>query len=409
MSKTIAIVASLDSKSREVAYARDFVQRAGHKALVIDLSVRHKPSLTPDVSSSEVLAAIGVSWEEIQKNDKSKRIELMAQAITAKLSALYEAGKFDGVFSMGGLQNTTMATLGMQALPWGVPKVMLTTIASGNRTFGPYVGTRDVMIMHSVGDISGINFLTESVIGNALAAVIGMAEKSRGRLAKQDKNKTAIGATMMGITGDGVVEAIRVLEDHGHDVITFHTNGIGGRSMEEMIGMGMLNAVLDMTIYEVTGELLGGFAVGAPGRLTAAAKAGIPQVIAPGSLDVVTWATEKPGVVPPTCVDRKYQFFHNSTLVHNKVTQPEMVRIAEIIADRLNMGRGPVTFLVPLGGFNNQGGPGGKLFDRAIDETLVAILRQKCDKRVRIIETEYNINDAAFGQMAANLLLEYLA
>ncbi len=216
---------------------------------------------------------------------------------------------------------------------------MLTTIASGNRTFGPYVGTRDMMIMHFVGDISGRNFLTETVIGNAIAAVIGMVERGRGRLVKQDKSKTSIGATMMGITGDGIIEAIRRLEERGHEVVTFHTNGIGGRSMEEMIGLGLLNAVLDMTIYEVTGELLGGFATGAPNRLLAGTKAGIPQVIAPGSLDVVTWATEKPGVVPPTCTDRQYQFFHNSTLVHNKVTRPEMVRIAELIADRLNQGR----------------------------------------------------------------------
>jgi uncharacterized protein (UPF0261 family) len=407
LSKTIAIVASLDTKSREVEFARDLIQRMGHATLVIDVSVRHEPTIIPDITSQEVLGFSGVAWGELLQKDKSKRIELMAQAITAILPALYEQGKFDAVFSMGGLQNTTMATKAMQVLPWGVPKVMLTTIANGNRCFGPYVGTKDMLIMHSVADIAGINFVTQNVISNAIAAVVGMAQMASGRVVKQDKN--IIGATMLGITGGGVVEAIRLLEERGHDVVTFHANGVGGRSLEEMIELGMVNAVLDMTLNELTGEILGGFASDAKGRLEAATKAGIPQVIVPGALDVVTFTTAQAGVIPPQAVTREKKFFHNSTLVHTKVTETEMVQIASLIAERLNQGKGPATVLIPCRGFSEPGGPGGPLFGRTVDDALAVTLRKKCDKRIRIIEADYNINDAEFAKLAADYLLEYLS
>lgn len=405
--KTIAVIASLDTKGVEVEFARGLINQLGCKAFLIDTSVRLSPTIVPDVSCEEVIAASGISRETILTSDKGKRIELMASAITSKVKALYEEGKFDAVFSMGGVQNTVMATSAMKALPVGVPKMMLTTVASGRRIFDPFIGTKDVTIMHSVADVSGTNFITKSVIGNAIAGIVGMATMGSGRIQKQQG--TVIGASMMGITGDGVVQATRLLEKHGYEVVTFHATGVGGRALEELIDQGMINSVLDMTLHEVTSEILGGYSTGAMGRLEAAARAGIPQVIVPGAVDMIDFATDENGNPALQVASREMKYYHNSGIIHAKVTQAEIMMVAELIAGRVNKSKGPVTVLIPLRGFCEAGAPGGKLCDPVVDKAFIATLRQSLNPNIKLVEADNNINDPEFAALAANLLLECLA
>lgn len=407
MVKTIAVIASLDTKGIEAEFARDLINQLGCKAFLIDTSVRYKPTIVPDVSGEEVINFSGISRETILKSEKGKRIELMTSAVTTKVKALYKEGKFDAVFSMGGVQNTVMATSAMKALPVGVPKLMLTTVASGRRIFDPFMGTKDVTIMHSVADISGTNFITKSVIANAIAGIVGMATMGAGCIQKQ--GGTVIGASMMGITGDGVVHATRLLEKQGYEVVTFHATGVGGRSMEELIDQGMINSVLDMTLHEITSEILGGYSVGAIGRLEAAARAGIPQVIVPGAVDMIDFATDEDGNPVPQVASRENKYYHNSSIIHAKVTQEEIVKVANLIAGRVNKSKGPVTVLIPLRGFCEAGAPGGKLCNPTVDKAFVETLRQKLNKNIKFVEADNNINDPEFATLAANLLVECLS
>ncbi|MDR3566181.1 MAG: Tm-1-like ATP-binding domain-containing protein [Negativicutes bacterium] len=406
MSKIIAIVASLDTKGTEVEFARKLITDLGHSVLLIDTGVRAAPTITPDISSQDVIQSAGLNWEQLIVSEKVKRIEIMTQAITAKLKALYSEGRFDAVFSMGGAQNTTMATSAMRALPLGVPKLMLTTMASGKRSFGPLVGTKDMVVMHSVADISGTNFITENVIGNAVAAICGMAQLGSGPIRQQ--KKTVVGATMLGITSNGVVKATQMLEGRGHDVVTFHANGVGGMAMEELIGQGMINAVLDMTLHEITSELFGGYCAGATGRLKAAATAGIPQVLVPGAIDMIDFDVDQDGNIPAEAVTREKKYLHNSSIVHAKVTQAEIIEAARLVAERVNQSNGPVTVLLPLRGFCEAGAPGGKLHDPAVDRAFIDTLRSSLGKKVKVVEVDHNINDAEFAEAAAVALLEYL-
>jgi len=407
MSKIIAVVASLDTKGAEVEFARKLITKLGHTVLLIDTGVRSAPTVKPDISSREVIESAGLSWDQLMAGEKVKRIEIMTLAITAKLKALYDEGRFDAVFSMGGAQNTTMATSAMKALPLGVPKLMLTTMASGKRSFGPLVGTKDLVVMHSIADISGTNFITENLIGNAVAAICGMAQMGSGPVCKQDK--CVIGATMLGITGNGVVKATQLLEEGGHDVVTFHANGVGGIAMEELIDQGIINAVLDMTLHEITAELLGGYCSGAKGRLEAAAKAGIPQVLVPGAIDMIDYDVCQEGNLPAEALPRLKRYLHNSSIVHSKVTVPEIINCARLVAERVNRSNGPVTILLPLRGFCEAGAPGGKLSDPAVDRAFIDTLRQSLDKKIKVVEADYNINDPELAKIAANALMEYLS
>lgn len=406
MIKTVAIIASLDTKGNEVEYARGLIYKLGHKALVIDTSVRFEPIISRDVSREEVLSAAGISWETILASDKGKRIELMTGAITVKLAAIYDEGRFDAVFSMGGAQNTMMATRAMKALPVGVPKLMLTTIASGRRAFEPLVGTKDMVIMHSVADIMGENFITRNVIGNAVAAIVGMAAWGSGQIRKRES--IVVGASMLGITGDGVAQAAQILTEKGCEVVTFHANGVGGRSLEEMISQGMINAVLDMTLHEITSEILGGYCAGSNNRLEAAASAGIPQVLVPGAIDMIDYGTDPDGKPAREVACRDKRYFHNSSIVHAKVTREEIIQAAELVATRVNKSIGPVTVLLPRQGFCQNGAPGAPLHDPSVDYAFIDTLKAKLAPKIKVVEADYNINDSAFALLAANSLLEYL-
>ena len=403
--KTIAVIASLDTKGREVAYVRDRIAGLGCRALVIDVGVRDEPDFPPDVGREEVVAAAGESWSEIRVREKRERITAMARGVAVLLPDLHARGRIDAVLALGGAQNTTIGTSAMRALPIGVPKLVVSTMASGRRTFEPLVGTKDVMILHTVADVSGLNVITRPVLDNASAAICGMAEHAPRAVSRTDR--LVVGATMLGVTTDGVSRAVALVEKAGVEVVTFHATGVGGRAMEELIGSGLVGAVMDLTLHEITCELLGGYSSGATRRLEAAGEAGIPQVVAPGAVDVVDWLESTVAAELPDWSERK-RIYQHPTLLHLKLKLDEVIGVARVIAARLNCARGPVTVVLPLQGFHQSGHPGQPLWDPEVDRALTDTLRSGLRDGIRIHEVDANINDAAFSRAAAEELLALL-
>lgn len=398
--KTIAIILSIDTKEAEARFLKKSVEQRGHRALVIDLSTRGTYDFVPDVTRDEVCAAGGASPEALAGMSKAEAVQTMMDGARAIVPYLYAKGAFDGIISAGGLQNTMAATGAMQTLPLGVPKVMVSTVACGNRMFEPFVGIKDVVMIPSIADITGINSVTEVILGNAAAAVIGMAE--RAHLLPRD-GKTRIGTTLMGVTNNSAVQAARLLEEAGHEVISFHSTGVGGRYLEYLINEGLITAVMDLSLHEViAADVFGlGFSSGAPGRLKVGGEKGIPMVVAPGGLDFVDVYVEdfKNGVIGDY-TKRKYNL-HNNAVAHVKAFVPEARQAAELVAQRLNEAQGPVTVLLPLRGMRVDTLPGQSLYDPEVDEAILGVLRGRLHKRIRQIEVDANLTDMAFSAVAA--------
>ena len=397
--KTIAILATMDTKHIEVSYARNLIETLGHAVRVIDIGVSGKPAEGADVQAGEVLHAAGLSLETLTRMDKGARIETMASAAAIAVAGSFKRQEFDAIFSLGGIQNTIMAATAMRALPVGVPKLILSTMASGKRLFGPFVGAKDIVVMHSVADISGINRITRSVIANAVGAVVGMALYGNRRVEASDA--LVIGATMLGVTSGGVSAATACLQQAGYETISFHATGVGGRAMENFIADKVIGASLDLTLHEISSEVFGGYCAGANDRLLAAAAAGIPQVVAPGAVDILSCSTDFGIDSFPSNWRARKSIAHNASLYHVKLSAPEIVQVAEVIADRLNQATGPVTVLIPTRGFCEAGAPGRPLHDAAIDAAFVTALRRGLKRSIRWVEADLNISQPEFGELAA--------
>ena len=395
MTKTIAIMASLDTKGAEVSFLKERIEALGCRALIVDIGVFAEPGIPPDVPREMVAAAAGKDWKIVGKGQKHERIAAMAEGAPLLASELYRCGRIQAILSIGGVQNTTIAVAAMKALPIGVPKVMVSTVASGQRTFEPLVGSKDIVLIPSVADLEGINVLTRTILGNAVAAIVGMTVHGGQPLAAGEE--LIIGATQMGVT-NGVAQAAKLLEREGYQVISFHTTGAGGRAMEELIAQGVIKAVLDLTLHEMVSEMFGGgFSAGANNRLEAACRAGIPQVIAPGGADFVDFGIHE---LPADIARRKY-ILHNANIAHIKLHKEEIVRVGSTIVERLNRNSGPVTMLLPLRGFRQATLPGEPLYDAEVDGALMETLRTGLKPEIKIVEVDANINDLKFSEAAA--------
>ena len=402
MAKPIVIVSCLDTKGREVEYCKQIIEAAGVPTMVIDAGVFAPPLIEPDIPREEVCSAIGACWQAVQQGDKTHRIETIIAGITAIVCELQAKQQIGGLFSIGGGANTIIGTRIMQALPVGIPKLMVSTTSSGRRMFDPYVGTKDIMLMHSVADISGLNAITRTVLKNAAAAMVGMATLGAGQL---ELPKNTIATTMLGVTTDGVEGAAADLESHGFDVVRFHATGVGGRALEELAKSRVFGGILDLSLHEITCEWFGmGYSYGAPNRLLAAAEAGIPLVCAPGAVDVMDFDLAE---LPEGWKSRKHIYQH-PTVLHLKLKAEEMVAIAKVMAERLNASRGPVKFLAPLRGFHQQSYPGGPLWDPEVDQAFLRELRSRLKPEIEWLDVDANINEPRFGQIAAKELREML-
>ena len=397
--KAIALIGTLDTKGEEFSFLRDRIQKAGLGTITIDVGVLGAPLFEPDISQAEVAAAANEDLAVLQsERDRGRSVTAMALGATVMIRRLFEQQSIHGVASLGGSAGTTIATAAMRALPFGFPKLMVSTVASGETK--PYVGTRDICMMPSVVDIAGLNHVSRRILGNAAAAICGMVASEPPSAVGE---KPAIAATMFGVTTPCVTIARRMLEEQGYEVLVFHATGVGGSAMERLIEDGAFRAVLDITTTELADELVGGVMSAGPHRLEAAGRKGIPQLVCPGAIDMVNFG---PLESVPAKFRNRNLYRHNPSVTLMRTTPEECAEIGRITAVKLNRANAPVTVLIPLQGVSAIDKSGGPFCSQAALDAYRGALKEDLDPTIRLIELDAHINDDAFARTAAELLME---
>jgi uncharacterized protein (UPF0261 family) len=394
---TVVLLGTLDTKGEEYDFLRRKVREEGVSVLLVDTGVLGAPLAEPDISRQEVAEAAGANAQELAgSGDRGAAVEAMARGAAEIVKELYSQGRLDAVLALGGSGGTAIATQAMRELPVGVPKLVVSTMASGDTR--PYVGAVDITLMYSVVDIAGLNPISERILGNAAAAAAGMA-KSQGPQAEAEK--PLVGTTMFGVTTPSVTEARKRLEDLGYEVLVFHATGTGGQAMEALMRSGFITASLDITTTELADELVGGVLSAGPERLEAAGELGIPQVVSLGALDMVNFGPFE--TVPAEFRDRLL-YKHNPTVTLMRTMPEECAALGRMIAEKLNRGRGPLTVFVPLKGVSLIATEGQVFHDPAADEALFGALRETLDPNVELRELDLDINDPEFARAMADRL-----
>lgn len=400
MTKTILLIGTLDTKGAECAYLRDLIRARGHRALVMDTGVLDAPPFAPDIRAAEVAEAGGGDLDALRdRGDRGAAVEIMTRGAAALAARQVAEGKIDGVLGVGGSGGTAIATAAMRALPVGLPKVMVSTVASGD--VAPYVGVKDVTMTYSVVDIAGLNRLSRRILANAVGAVCGMAEQP----VPEVEDKPLIAATMFGVTTPCVDRVRERLEAAGYEVLVFHATGSGGRAMEALIDGGFIAGVADVTTTEWCDEVVGGVLSAGPHRLEAAVRRGLPQVVSCGALDMVNfWAFD---TVPEAFKNRRL-YRHNANVTLMRTTADECAAVGRIIAEKLNRAAGPTTVMLPLRGVSALDREGQPFYDADADAALFAALREHLSEAVTLVELDLHVNDPAFADALAERLLDQL-
>jgi uncharacterized protein (UPF0261 family) len=394
---TVVLLGTLDTKGEEYEFLRRRVLEEGVDALLVDTGVLGSPLAEPDISRQQVAEAASADMHELAASqNRGAAVEAMARGVSVIVKDLHAQGRLDAVLALGGSGGTAIAAQAMRELPVGVPKLIVSTMASGDTR--PYVGAVDMTLMYSVVDISGLNPISERILGNAAAAAAGMA-KAQGP--GSEAEKPLVGATMFGVTTPCVTEARKRLEELGYEVLVFHATGTGGQSMEALMRSGFITASLDVTTTELADELVGGVLSAGPDRLEAAGALGIPQVVSLGALDMVNFGPFES--VPAEFRDRLL-YKHNPTVTLMRTTPEECAALGRTIACKLNEARGPLTVFVPLKGVSLIATEGQVFHDPAADEALFGALRENLDPEVDLRELDLDVNDPEFAHALADRL-----
>ena len=397
---TIALLGTMDSKGVEHGFVAEQIRARGHQPLIIDLGTGGPPQITPDITRDEAATAAGIDLPAlVARHDRGEAVAAMSQVAPAILAKLHAEGRIDGVISLGGGGGTAIATAGMRALPLGFPKLMVSTLASGNTA--QYVGVKDIVMMPSIVDVAGLNRISRQVLTRAAGAICGMVEAQPP--AAQDR--PIIVASMFGNTTDCVQHAKTFLEAAGYEVLVFHSTGIGGKTMESLIESGLVAGVLDVTTTEWADELVGGFLSAGPTRLEAAARRGVPAIVTPGCLDMVNF--HAPETVPAKFAGRTF-YKHNPQVTLMRTNAEECAQLGRILAEKVNLSTGPVTVLLPKRGISIISAPGQPFHDPAADATLFDAIKRHLRKDIPVIELDASINDPAFAEACAQTLLAHL-
>ena len=397
---TIAILGTMDTKGVEHGFVADLIRQRGHKVLIIDVGTLEEPKLKPDITRSEVARAAGVDLAAlVAKRDRGESVTAMSQGAPIILAKLAAEKRIDGVISLGGGGGTAIATAAMRALPIGFPKLMVSTLASGN--VAPYVGVKDIVMFPSIVDVAGLNRISRQLLTRAAGAICGMVEMPMAA----GTDKPIIVASQFGNTTACIERAREILEASGYEVIVFAATGTGGRTMESLIETGLVAGVLDVTTTEWADELVGGVLSAGPTRLEAAARGGIPAVVSTGCLEMVNFGS--PESVPARFAGRKF-YQHNPQVTLMRTTPDECQQLGKILAEKLNLSTGPVTVLLPLRGGSMISAPGGPFHDLEADNALYSALKSglRCDIAVK--ELDCVVNDSAFAEACAHALLQSL-
>jgi uncharacterized protein (UPF0261 family) len=402
MTKTVLLLGTLDTKGAEYAFVRDAIRARGHKVVVVDLGVLGRPEFTPDVDAETVARAGGADLLALRaRADRGVAVDALQAGAQALTRDLYAGGRFHAVLGLGGGGGTTMITAAMRELPVGVPKLMVSTMASGNTA--PYVDVKDITMMYSVVDIAGLNPLSRRILTNAAGAICGMIEQQP---APATADRPLIAATMFGVTTPCVTAAREHLEREGYDVLVFHATGSGGRAMEGLIDDGFFAGVLDVTTTEWCDEVVGGVLSAGPTRLSAAGRKGIPQVVSVGALDMVNFG---PVETVPEQFRGRNLYRHNASVTLMRTTAEECATIGRRIAKQLSAASGPVTLMLPLRGVSTIDAPGQPFHDPLADQALFDALNRHCAPNVKIRELDAHVNDAVFARALADELLRFLS
>jgi uncharacterized protein (UPF0261 family) len=397
---TIAILGTMDTKGVEHGYVADLIKQRGHNVLVIDVGTAGEPRLKPDITSVEVATAAGVDFTGLAaKQDRGESVTVMSRGAPVVLAKLAAEKRIDGVISLGGGGGTAIATAAMRALPVGFPKLMVSTLASGNTA--PYVGVKDIVMFPSVVDVAGLNRISRQLLARAAGAICGMVETQPPAAT----DKPIIVASQFGNTTPCIEHAKKILEAAGYEVIVFAATGTGGRTMESLIETGLVAGVLDLTTTEWADELVGGVLTAGPTRLEAAARKGVPAVVSTGCLDMVNFGPRE--TVPAKFAARKF-YQHNPQVTLMRTTPDECAKLGRILAEKLNRSTGPIRVLLPLRGGSMISAPSGPFHDPVADAALYAALKSNLRKDIAVQELDAAINDPEFAAACAQALLRQL-
>jgi uncharacterized protein (UPF0261 family) len=399
---TIAVLGTFDTKGEEHGYVAQLIRERGHQTLLIDVGALEAPRVQPDVRRTEIAAAAGADLNTIvAKRDRGEAVAAMTKGAPIVLARLQREGRIDGVISLGGGGGTAICTAAMRALPVGFPKLMVSTLASGNTA--PYLGVKDIMMMPSVVDVAGLNRLSRKLLAQAAGAICGMVE---AKVPAGTADKPVIVASQFGNTTPCVTHARQLLEAAGYEVMIFAAVGSGGRTMESLVEAGIASGVLDITTTEWADELVGGILGAGLTRCEAAARHGVPAIMAPGCLDMVNFG--EPASVPAKFKDRRF-YQHNAQVTLMRTTPEECAQLGRILAEKCNLSTGPVTVLFPLRGISVISAPGQPFHWPEADAALFGEWKRHLRSDIPIIEYAGNINDPAFAELCVQELLKNLA
>lgn len=399
---TVALVGTLDTKGTEYAFVRDRLRQAGVDTIVVDTGVLGEPGFAADVTRREVAEQAGEDVGQLASaNDRGKAVTVMANGAAKVLQRLHQDGKIDGALALGGTGGTSIAAHAFRQLPLGMPKLIVSTAASGDTR--AYVGETDLVLMPSVTDVAGVNRLSARILANAAAAIAGMVSTPAP---KTNDDRKLLAASMFGVTTAAVTTAKAQLETQDYEVLVFHMTGVGGRTLESLANDGWLAGVLDLTTTELADELVGGVFSAGPERLTAAASKGIPQVVSVGALDMVNFG---PRDTVPKEFEGRNLYVHNPSVTLMRTTPEECAELGKRLATRVSTTTGKATVFLPLKGVSAIATEGGPFHDKAADDALFDAIRAHLDRdKVELVELDLAINDPQFAIAMADRLHEYV-
>jgi uncharacterized protein (UPF0261 family) len=395
---TIAVLGTLDTKGEEHAFVADCIREKGFKVLLIDVGTGAPASVTPDITRQDVAAAGGIDLPALMdRHDRGECVSAMATAAAALIAELHQSGRIHGIISLGGGGGTAIGTAAMRALPLGIPKVMVSTLASGNTD--QYMQGKDIVMVPSIVDVSGLNRVSRIVLSQAAGAICGMCERPAS---DTSTDRPLIAASMFGNTTECVNMARDILEKAGYEVLVFHAVGSGGRTMESLIESGMVKGVLDVTTTELADELAGGVLTAGPDRGNAAGRSGTPAIVTPGCMDMVNF--QEPASVPARFDGRRF-YHHNPQVTLMRTTPEECSQLGKELAEKVNQYTGPVTVLLPLKAISIISAEGQPFYDPAADDALFTAIRDTLNPGIPLVELDCEINSPEFAEACARELL----
>lgn len=406
MGKNVVIIGTLDTKGPEIAYLRDRLQALGLQTTVVDSGILGEPiGITPDISREQAAAYGGTTIEALRNaGSRGKAVHGMREALKKLVVERFQAGQLQAIVSMGGAEGAVMGAAAMMQLPVGVPKVLVSPIASGKHYFDPLVGTSDIMVVHSIVDILGLNPIATTIFDNVAAALKGLVEHGHA-LGKPQPGDRYIAVTMLGNTTKAVMALKDRLAEAGYEAVIFHSNGVGGPAMEELAEAGQFVGVIDYTTNETYDPMTGGIHDGGPDRLKRIGLLGLPQVVVPGCIDFCVFHA---GSIPKELQGRPV-YDHNPEYTLVRASYDEMVALGHLFAERLNLAKGPVWIAVPTQGLSIPNVPDGVFWNPESDAAFLHTLRSEIRPDIPVLTYDRHVNDPQFGRQVADLFIELMS